>query len=237
MKKTLILLSIILLFTAFTPVKAQEKIKFGIKTGFNLNTLTSPNETFSFRPGFSAGAFFQYKVSDFLGIGIEPAFALTGANKIDPLAIHFADELSLNDVYGVPFKQHNLKFTTSELPLLVVYYMKVGSMGLKFIAGASFNYIFATTQYSFKEDVTIDETWLGNSDFKYDVSERFDSYDIPGIIGAGTEFPVGKLDLSVDFRYHHGFMNINNVVSKPKLTTRGFSLNVCVGLNKLIIKK
>ncbi len=231
MKKSILILGIISLFTAFTIVKAQDKLKYGIKTGLNVSALSSPDNTSSLGPGFAAGAFIQYQVLNFLGIGVEPAFMLMGVNKIDPYTIHFQDELLFYDVDGLPkkFKQHNLSFTTFDLPLFAIYYLKGGSGGLKFIVGTSFNYIVKSTQYSFKEDAVIGDKWIGGSAIKSDVSERFVAYDIPGIIGVGKEFTLGTLNFSVDIRYHHGFRDINNVDSKPELKTRRLSLNVCVG--------
>jgi hypothetical protein len=237
MKKTAIFLIIILILNAFTDLKAQGKLRFGAKAGFNFSTLTTPHELFKLRPGFSAGAFVKYKLNDLLGIGLEPTYSMTGANKIDPLSIHFSDELLLNDFTGIPFKQHDLKFSTINLPIIATMDMKAGGMGLRLIAGASLDFILSTTQYSFREDVSIGETWLGNSSTASDVSKRFNYNDLAGIIGVGSEFSAGKMDLSVDVRYHHGFTDINNVAGKPIIKTRGFSLNVCVGLNKLILGK
>jgi hypothetical protein len=237
MKKIVVLLGVILLFTAFTDLKAQSKLRYGVKTSFSVSTLISPYDTFNLRPGFSVGAFVKYGITDYLGVGFEPAFALSGANKIDPLAIHFADEVLLNDVYGVAFKKHNLKFSTIELPLLVTYNLKLGNMGLTFSAGPSFNFILGTTEYSLKENVTAYPIELaGNPNIVTDVSARFTSYDVPLVIGIGTEFLVGGNNLSIDLRYHNGFMDINNVESKPSLFTRGFSLNISFGLDGLFSK-
>jgi len=232
MRKIAICLVVILLCNAFTDLTAQSKFRFGVKTGFTLNTMISPYDTFNLRPGYSIGAFVQYKITDFLGVGFEPAFSLSGANKIDPLAIHFTDEVLLNDVYGVPFKRHNLKSTLIELPLLATYTLELGSIGINFTAGPSFNFILKTTEYSLKENVTGFPIELaGNPNILTDVSDRFTSYDVPLIIGIGTEFLLGGNNLSIDLRYHNGFMDINNVESKPYLLSRGFSLNACFGLN------
>jgi hypothetical protein len=237
MKKTAIFLGVILLFTAFTDIKAQGKFRFGVKTGFNMNTLVSPYDTFNLRAGFLAGVFVQYNVTDYLEVGFEPAFALSGANRIDPLSIHFTDEVLLNDVYGVPFKRHNLKFSTIELPVLVTYSLKLGSIGINFDAGPSFNYILGATEYSLKENVTAYPIELaGNPEIATDVLERFAPYDLQLIFGIGAEFLVGGNNLSIDIRYHNGMMDVNNVESKPYLLTRGFSLNLCFGLDGFFIK-
>lgn len=232
MKKTAILLSAILLFTAFTDIKAQSKLRFGVTAGFNVNTLISPYDSFNFRPGFSIGAFVQYKITDFLGVGVEPAFALTGANRIDPLSIHFSDEVLLNDVYGVPFKRHNIMFSTVEVPVLATYSLQVKSVGINLIAGPSFNFILGTTEYCLKENMTsFPIEMAGNPYVVTDVSDRFTVCDIPLVVGVGFEFLLGGNNLSIDLRYHNGFMDINNVESKPYLLTRGFSLNLCFGIN------
>lgn len=232
MKKTAVLLSAILLFTAFTDIKAQSKLRYGVTTSFSINTLISPYDSFNFRPGFSIGAFVQYKITDFLGVGFEPAFAMSGANRIDPLSIHFTDEVLLNDVYGVPFRRHNLKFSSIELPLLATYSLQVGAVGINFSAGPSFNFILGTTEYCLKENMTAYPIELaGSPHIVTDVSDRFTAYDIPLVIGVGTEFLLGGNNLSIDLRYHNGFKDINNVESKPYLLTRGFSINLSFGIN------
>jgi hypothetical protein len=138
----------------------------------------------------------------------------------------------LNDVYGVPFRRHNIQFTTIELPLLATYSLHVGNVGINFSAGPSFNFILGTTEYCLKEDVTAFPIELaGNPLIITDVSDRFTAYDIPLIVGIGTEFLLGGNNLSIDLRYHNGFMDVNNVESKPYLLTRGFSVNLCFGFN------
>jgi len=237
MKKTAILLSAILLFTASVNIDAQSKLRFGVKAAFSTSNLVSPYDTFNLRPGFSVGAFVQYKITDFLGVGFEPVYAISGANRIDPLSIHFTDEVLLNDVYGVPFKRHNLMFSSIELPVLATYSLQVGSVGINFTAGPSFNFILGATEYCLKENMTSFPIELaGSPHIVTDVTDRFTYYDIPLVVGVGTEFLLGGNNLSIDLRYSNGFKDINNVESKPYLLTRALSLNICFGLNGFFIK-
>jgi len=240
MKRVISLWGLLLITSAFYSVHAQDAYKFGIKAGFLTTSISSPDDTYGLRPGYSIGAFFEYNVLDILGVSIEPAFTMKGSNDIDPLTIYDPYSPKLYDYLNqqpYSFKQHNLSYSTIELPLLVSYKLKLGGgMDFKVFGGSSIDFILKGTHYAIQEGVTVGESWLGDSGDASDITNRLSAYDVTGIIGLGTDFEVGDIDLSIDLRYQRGFADINNVAGKPNLNSNCFALTVGVGLNKLFLK-
>ena len=75
MKKIILVLSAVLLSTgAFAQNRGFE---WGVKAGLNLSTVTKFDDT-KFKPGFAAGVFGEYVISDFFGVQAELLYSMAG---------------------------------------------------------------------------------------------------------------------------------------------------------------
>ncbi len=238
MKKSTIF-TVLCAFLLINTINAQD-MKFGVKGSFLMSTIASPDDGFSkLKPGYSAGVYFQYNVLDILGVSFEPVYSLKGANDIDALYIY--DEYSpklWNPVLNEPieYEQHNLSLTTFELPVLIQLNLDFGGAVMRLFVGPSWDIIHAANFESIRKEPSAGDDFVNDIETNVDVTDRFLYNDYSGVAGVGFDIEMDPVDLRIDFKYHHGFTNINNVENKPAIYNRSFGVTVGVGLNKLILK-
>ncbi len=99
-----------------------------------------------------------------------------------------------------------------EVPVLFEYRIKDSkSVSPYLFAGANFGYELNYNML-FKSHIIID---INLYDYNVDLtSNRFNRFDIAGVVGAGVYVPLGVGNLNFDIRYLHGFTDIvkNTVV-------------------------
>jgi hypothetical protein len=232
MKKTFtFILGILFLSNIF----AQD-IKFGVKAGFIGGCIADEDYWSKPAPGYNIGLFAAYYVQDAIGVSIEPSIAKIGANKINILDFYSSASPKLYDYStgeAITYDHHNLRLTMLELPVLVHYKIDMGSMGVRFFAGPSLDFILKGKVISYKKDVVAGDSYFKDIISEDEVTDRLEYYDFSGVVGLGVDMELDPIDLSIDLSYKHGFKNINNMSSKSDLRMRSLNLTVGIGINKL----
>lgn len=227
MKKFTFIIAIMCLIL-IKPATAQD-IKFGAKAGYLEGTLAvEDGEWQSVSPGYEIGLFGQYNIMDILGVSFEPVFSRQGSFDFDPINIYHEDSPKLDFEY----KDQKLFISKIEFPVLAQLNMDMG-MDVRLFAGPSFDYISKVTHYTWRDQASIDDDFIYEISNKSEVTERFQYWNYAAVIGVGTDFEVGPVDLRVDVKYKHGFNDINVVQYKPSIYTRYLGVTVGVGINRL----
>ncbi len=129
MKKIILVVAVF----AMSASAAFSQFSFGVKGGLNLaNVSNSEADT---KPGFYAGAFGEYQVSDFFGVAGELLYSIQGAqDKID----------------GVKVKQH---MNYLNVPVLAKFYI---ADGLSLDVGPQFGFLMSAKTKGKEGGVSID---------------------------------------------------------------------------------
>ncbi|CAC9974126.1 PorT family protein [Flavobacterium sp. WLB] len=184
---------------AFAFSNAQE-VKFGVKAGVNLTTLTGDIEEASSKVGFHVGGFAEIKLSDKFSIQPEVLYSTQGAKE--------KGEFEFNgDVYDV---EMNYKLAYINVPVLAKYYV---AEKFSLEAGPQIGFLVSA-----KGKATV----LGNSE-EDDIKDGFESIDFGVDFGAGYDFTE---NLSVGLRYNLGLANLAKDAEDYKINNSVFSLSV-----------
>lgn len=235
MKKVTAILAIVCICVSGIKVSAQD-IKFGVKGSLLTSTVNAKESgVYNLRSGFEIGAYGQYNLTDELGVSFEPAFAMKGANKIDPLIVYSAESALLWDEinqveYG--FLQHDLSLSVIELPVLVQLNLDMG-MGLHIFAGPSFDFILKAEHFYEREDEDRPEDFYRDYGNEADITDRFAYYDFGVVVGTGIEIEADPLDIRVQIKYRYGVSDINVVENKPVINQHNLGVTLGIGFNKL----
>lgn len=236
MRKIALYFSAVIVLISINTAHSQE-INFGAKGSYLLNTFTDDDGMNELLSGYSAGAFVQYKLNDQLGVRLEPAFAVKGAEAIDPLYIYESGSTLLTHYFldgtSVEYTNHSVTTQSIEIPLLATFRTQAGGLGLQFSIGPVWDVLLSAKNTKTRE-ATIGGENLGKITSTDDVTDRFGYNDIGAQIGVGIGLPIDPLDIAVELRYRHGFNDINNVEGKPNLTTNSFGVHVLIGLDGLV---
>ena len=230
MKKFTVLL-IVCGFMLINLGNAQD-VQFGVKGSFLTSTLNSQGNGWGkMTPGYDAGIFAQYNISDKFGVSLEPTFAQKGINDFDPYLIYYKGFPLLTDINNEPinYKSHSLVLSVISLPILAQLSMDMGGMKMRLFAGPSFDFISKATHLM---EHKLSETDEG-SNSEAVATERFKYTDYTAVVGIGFDIEMKPIDLRFDLKYQHGFTDINNVDGKPTLYTRTFGVSLGIGLEKL----
>lgn len=175
MKKKLIVAVVTL---CFAYMNAQtNSVEFGVKAGANLSKITDYTPESKYVPGFQAGGFAQYSITDKLRLQTELLFSLEGGRS----SFNFEDEFQSFMI------KSDITFGYVNLPVMLQYKL---FKGLHLEAGPQLGYlVLAENAYETKfsiGDVGIDEKGtesiiddmnrfsLGvNLGLQYDISNRF----------------------------------------------------------------
>ncbi|KIA99659.1 hypothetical protein OA88_19535 [Flavobacterium sp. JRM] len=198
MKK--ITLSIIAVL-AFGFSNAQE-VRFGVKGGINLSTLTGDIYDASSKVGFQVGGFAEIKLSDKFFVQPELLYSTQGA-KSKVSAYDFSSE-------------SNFKFGYLNVPVMAKYYvmdkfsLEAGPQ-IGFLVSAKNDYSYSVLGY--------------NESGKEDVKDQFKSIDFGVNFGAGYDFTE---NISAGVRYNLGLSNITDFGDgdNAKFKNSVFSLSV-----------
>lgn len=200
MKK--ITLSIIAVL-AFGFTNAQE-VKFGVKGGINLSTLTGDVENASSKVGFQVGGFAEIKLSDKFSVQPELLYSLQ----------------------GVKFKDSEIGFATTEttdnlsylnIPVMAKYYV---AEKFSLEAGPQIGFLLSA-----KSDFS---GFDGDEDFSGDIDTKdfYKSIDFGVNFGAGYDFTE---NLSAGLRYNLGLSNIAETVEGENFKQKNSVFSLSVG--------
>ncbi|WP_166921875.1 porin family protein [Flavobacterium poyangense] len=170
---------------AFAFSNAQE-VKFGVKGGINLHTLTGDVENESPKVGFQVGGFAEIKISDKFSVQPEILFSTQGAK--------FEESNSLVST------KDNTCLSYLNVPVMAKFYV-VEKFSLE--AGPQIGFLLAAkSKYETKSEV------FGSESGDEDIKKDFESIDFGVNFGAGYDFTE---NLSVGLRYNLGLSNIAKV--------------------------
>jgi opacity protein-like surface antigen len=201
MKK--ITLSIIAVL-AFGFTNAQE-VKFGVKGGINLSTLTGDIENASSKVGFQVGGFAEIKLSDKFSVQPELLYSLQGV-KIEESIPEFDLNFKSTD---------NLSYLN--IPVMAKYYVAE-----KFSLEAGPQIGFLLSAKSDFTDISGDKATSGDIDVKDD----YKSIDFGVNFGAGFDFTE---NLSAGLRYNLGLSNIAENVEGENFKQKNSVFSLSVG--------
>ncbi|KFF14951.1 porin family protein [Flavobacterium hydatis] len=198
MKK--IILTAVAVF-GFTFANAQE-VKFGVKGGINLSTLTGDVDDASSKVGFQVGGFAEIKLSDKFFVQPELLYSAQGTKT----------EMS----GGEYFEKNNLKLGYINVPVMAKYYV-ADKFSLE--AGPQIGFLVSA-----KNDYSFSVLGLNGSE-KIDVKDNLKSIDFGVNFGAGYDFTE---NISAGVRYNLGLSNIleNEAGDNFKQKNSVFSLSV-----------
>jgi opacity protein-like surface antigen len=195
--KKIILSAIAVMTFAFT--NAQE-IKFGVKGGINLATLTGDVDDISSKVGFHVGGFAEFKLSEKFAIQPELLFSTQGA-KFKESGDDFSSEDKLNLSY-------------INLPVMVKFYV-VPKFSVE--AGPQIGFLVSAKE---KYEVKTDGEKTSSSE---DAKDYYKSIDFGVNFGAGYDFTK---NISAGLRYNLGLSNIAKYGDDSKVKNSVFSLSV-----------
>ncbi|MFA6402190.1 MAG: porin family protein [Salinivirgaceae bacterium] len=233
MKKSTIFTSVLFLFSAMV-LNAQE-MKYGVKGSFLASTFSSTDDgMYGFRPGYSVGGYFQYNLSDELGVSVEPAYALKGANKFDAYNLYDPQSpLFWNGTSSIKYKQHDISLSVIEVPVLVHLNMSVGNGSVfRIFTGPSIDFITKATLNSTREYEPT-EGFVYDFNSAVDVTDRFSYVDYGIQAGVGFDIDMEPVGITLEIKYRYGFSDVNNVEGKPSMNSQNIAVSLGIGLEKL----
>ncbi|MHC0442284.1 porin family protein [Flavobacterium sp. 3-210] len=186
---------------AFGFANAQD-VKFGVKGGLNVSTITGDIENASSKVGFHVGGFAEIKLSEKFAIQPELLYSTQGAKEKGEFEYE-------GNVYDAEL---NYKLAYINLPIMAKYYIV-----------EKFN-VEAGPQIGFLVNAKAEATVLGNS-AEEDVKDSFKSVDFGINLGAGYDF-TDKFSAGV--RYNIGLSNMidGEAADYAKAHNGVFSLSV-----------
>jgi opacity protein-like surface antigen len=186
---------------AFGFANAQE-VKFGVKGGINLSTLTGDNDEASSKVGFQVGGFAEIKLTDKFSVQPEVLYSLQGAKS------EFS-EFGLNS-------KSTLNLSYLNIPVMAKYYV---AEKFSLEAGPQIGFLLSA-----KDDTKVTMGGESSSE-KINVKDDYKSIDFGVNFGAGYDFTE---NLSAGLRYNLGLSNIAETVEGEsyKVKNSVFSLSV-----------
>ncbi len=195
MRKMVFLTLLCALFVSL-PLSAQ---RFGVKAGFNV-------------AGLSGDYIIELKSLSGFRFGGFLTLDMAGGLQIQPEAYYTQKGASYEQngmLWDVPFTMKGkLKLDYIEIPVLVKYVLKTGSLEPFFFAGPYFAF-----KASAKGEVAMNVGELGTETETEDL-EDVKSTDYGVVVGAGLNLPLGQMTLIFDVRYTLGMTNISDVLDE-----------------------
>jgi len=171
-------------------VANAQEIKFGVKAGLNLSTLTGDAEDAKSLLGFHVGGLAEFKITDKFSVQPELLFSLQGAKT----------EYDYNDGFNSASAEEKLRLGYINVPVMAKFYVAPGfsleagpQVGFNVTAKNHYDYRFT----EFGETVTES----GKDDYK----DAVETVDFAMNFGAGYEFTQ---NVFVQARYSLGLTNI-----------------------------
>lgn len=182
-----------------------EKIQYGIKVGTTLNSFSSEQPHNNYKPGFIAGGFVSYELSEILALQIEPSYMQQGGNLIsifDPSMLSIA-----NYPFSLLVKDQRITFHNIDIPLLLKIEKNILGLNIFGVAGPALGlnlYSKTKSNVSARAGSGIDTPVY----FDYYEEEIITSnikFLQAGIIGGiGFSTPIGEHTLILDMKYRYG---------------------------------
>jgi hypothetical protein len=195
--------TVLLGFTAFLfsfSHIAIAQIAVGVKAGGNVNSFRG-NSEYDAVPGFNAGIFAKYPVTDFLKARAEILYFKQGANLYDYVVI--SPELK-RSMARVAF--HNI-----QIPIIAelgIPSLNEDKIQPKLIVGGFYSYTMQARE-TYNNVVSIH----GYDDVSYsgytDVSDKFTKSQFGLLAGLASDVTLFGIPVSFEFRYHYNLQKVN----------------------------
>jgi len=209
---------------------AQAQLSLGLKGGVNFSTITAENSNISVfknrvAPNFAV--IFNYQLSPAFSIQAEPGFSARGTSaRLDQAGPIFSNP-------GVPYQiveKGAIKVNYFELPIVAQYRPHL-TKKLEAIISAGPEIRFRTGPQKLE---TTTATYLNGEKVgtvkrteSYSGDDAVSTFDVGVVAGAGVAYPIGRLKVFVEGRYHLGLYNLAahaNDGDDVKIHNRGASV-------------
>jgi hypothetical protein len=206
MKKSFSLICLLLLaFSVFgqdEETVTLNKIRFGVKVGTTLSSFSEQQPHTNYKPGFIAGGFLSYELSNSLALQLEPSYIEQGGNLIS--IFDYPMFLIPDPPFILKIRDQRVTFHNIDIPLLLKYETTILGLKVFGVAGPS---IALNINSETKNDVSARS--LDNVPIYYNFYEEenitsnieFLQYGITG--GIGFETPLGNHSLIFDMKYRY----------------------------------
>ena len=245
MKRSLIfllLLTFILTGSAQEPqesAKVPVAIDYGLHFGPAFSGLTHNREIISgYKTGLTAGLYCEYHIYPFAGVSLEANYTSIGGSGINPDLIYPEAILAYRSS-SVVKSYSDLTIRTLEIPILVNIRPVRGNITPVVSLGYSLDCFLRVISNDLETT-----NGLYNIPLSYrsneDVTSYFNRFNQSLVCGAGIEFPVSKLNCSLQVRYKAGLMNIsglsglNNINHQNDFSVNTFVVMLSVKVNNLL---
>ena len=237
MKKTLLLFSIVVVFSGVLIAQESEsagiggKFYLGIKGSYGIvqyeSVLVSEDNfaKMSF-DNTSYGLVFGFNITGKIGLQVEGNYSGYGANRIIATYLYSPQSPVLQSYGESSVVDHvNMDLFYADVPLIVKYTFSEIGLSPSVYAGVNWGINILGSTTIVRRISEIEEEYRL---YKDDIAERIAYNDIAPIAGAGARWNFGGFSVIGDVRYKHGFMNLSNVDNGLGFTNR--ALWVSVGL-------
>ncbi len=221
---------------SFLQAHSQDQpLKYGIKGSFTETNFYAEDVDTKFGPGYAAGLFVQYNISEAFAVSVAPAYAVKQVNNAD--YTYYFDKYStkfwdMTTGEPIPYKSHNIVNTVIEVPLVANLMLNMGNLTVRPFAGPTCDFILSSSMVSTRgssvSDNVTDEIVTSE-----DITDRVPYYDLGAIGGVGIDIKTDVGDISAEVYYRRGFSDLNNVEFKNALYSNTFGVSVGFSLEKL----
>ena len=200
------------LFLAVLTINSTAQIELGIYAGPSVLQFSGDKPEYSVyrpTPGLTAGAIFNFNITEDILISLEPGFSLNNitVQTIDTLNYLIFSKLEYKDTAVV-----SLNFT--QLPLLV----RIISDNQRFVFTSGLELLYLLNSY------------VDNGVDKKRITADFQKFNLAAQFGFGYIIPIKKSHLSLEFRYSQSLLNWSNNDQEtsfvPRIKARGFQFIV-----------
>jgi len=199
--------SVLFATTCFSTVFAQQRFSAGPRVGMTYSTFAGDgNQSFSFKPGISAGAFLMYSSLNHFGISADILYSQRGAKYNVPGPVVNSDKRTVNYL---------------EIPIALRYFLTLkGNFRPNVYFGPALAFKLNAKQASIIEN--------GRAQATRDISNQFRPVDLGVLAGFQLNWPglgTGQRFL-IDARYTYGLADI---MTDPNLRVNNSAFTVSLG--------
>jgi Outer membrane protein beta-barrel domain len=187
-------------------------IVIGAMLGFTSHTLlgvSNETTTINSNSNLALGAFVRFLLSKGFSFQAIVRWITKGGTKghqYEPLETSGMPKIAATEADGDPTEKVSLGYV--QIPILIQYELPVKSkIKPRIMAGPAIAF-----NVSKKDEASGYGAWDGEHDIG-----NLKSTDLSGIIGVGATFPIGKLNLGLDFMYDRSFSSAFSDVTEEEL--------------------
>lgn len=203
-----------------------QKIEIGVKGGLSLSSVSNFDvlnflgQDLKYRAAGGGGVFAEIPLGTQFSFRPEVSYSRRGT-KLAGLNLSGLNLGGLGTLLG-GISNARLDLDYIDIPLLAKYKFSE--------SGVAKPYIVAGPVLSFMVGHQMNNNILSIIDFTYNADLNYNKVDIGGMLGAGVEFPVGKVKGFVEASYMRGFTNMVDNLGIVKVSSKNNSFGLQAGL-------